>query len=131
MSYQANSQRSMADFDQILIWTVMILFGLGLVMVYSASIVIAEDSRGAGGSSYYLIRHAAYIFVGLLLGALAFQIPMQRWQQYSSYLFLFGVFRVFRGGKFRLMGGIRPKDGRLRISISWSRDKLRTRRQIS
>ena len=92
MSYQANSQRSMADFDQILIWTVMILFGLGLVMVYSASIVIAEDSRGAGGSSYYLIRHAAYIFVGLLLGALAFQIPMQRWQQYSSYLFLFGVF---------------------------------------
>ncbi len=91
MSYQANSQRSMADFDQILVWTVMILFGLGLVMVYSASIVIAEDSHGTGGN-YYLIRHAAYILVGLLLGALAFQVPMQRWQQYSSYLFLFGVF---------------------------------------
>ena len=26
------------------------------------------------------------------MGVLAFQIPMQMWQQYSSYLFLFGVF---------------------------------------
>lgn len=92
MNYQANSQRSMADFDQILIWTVIILFGLGLVMVYSASIAIADDSRGAGGSSYYLIRHAAYLCVGLLIATLAFQIPMQMWQQYSSYLLLFGVF---------------------------------------
>ena len=92
MSYQASSQRKMADFDQTLIWTVMILFGLGLVMVYSASIAIAEDSRSAVGSSYYLIRHAAYLFVGFMIGMLAFQVPMQMWQQYSSYLLLFGVF---------------------------------------
>lgn len=92
MSYQASNQRNMADFDQMLIWTAMILFGLGLVMVYSASIAIAEDSRSAVGSSYYLIRHAAYLFVGFMIGTLAFQVPMQMWQQYSSYLLLFGVF---------------------------------------
>lgn len=101
MSYQANNQRNMADFDQILVWTVMILFGLGLVMVYSASIAIAEDSRGAGGSSYYLIRHAAYLFVGMLIGVLAFQVPMQMWQQYSSYLLLFGVFFTRLGADTR------------------------------
>lgn len=92
MSYPANSKRSEADFDQILIWIVVTLFSLGLVMVYSASIAIAEGWRGEGGSIYYLIRHAVYLVVGLLLGLLAFQVPMQQWQRYSSYLLLLGVF---------------------------------------
>ncbi len=96
MNYQVNTQKqpqkNLSDFDQTLVWTVLFLLGLGLVMVYSASIAIAEAGRGTGGlSSYYLIRHIIYMMVGLLLGWLAFQVPMRSWQQYSAWIFLFGI----------------------------------------
>ncbi|MDP1557949.1 MAG: putative lipid II flippase FtsW [Nitrosomonas sp.] len=91
MSHPINSHESLPDFDRILIWTILILLGLGLVMVYSASIAIAEAGRGIGGYGYYLIRHIAYLMVGGLIGLMAFQVPMRIWQQYSTYVFLFGA----------------------------------------
>ena len=88
-----NSQKRymMPDFDQALIWCVLLLLCLGLVMVYSASIAIAEAQFGVEGSGHYLIRQSLYLGVGLLLGFMAFQVPMIDWQKYSTYLFLFGV----------------------------------------
>lgn len=91
MSAQINTHKGLADLDQILIWTVLFLLGLGLVMVYSASIAIAEAGHGLGGSSFYLIRHAAYMAVGLLFALLAFQVPMRSWQKYSPYLLMVGT----------------------------------------
>ena len=78
-----------ADFDQALIWTAILLLSLGLVMVYSASISIAE-ADGSGYPAYFLIRHAAYVAAGLLVAVFAFQIPMESWQKYSFHLFLLG-----------------------------------------
>ncbi len=88
-----NSQKRymMPDFDQALVWCVLLLLCLGLVMVYSASIAIAEAQFGVEGSGHYLIRQSLYLGVGLLLGFMAFQVPMIDWQKYSTYLFLFGV----------------------------------------
>ncbi len=88
-----NSQKRymMPDFDQALVWCVLLLLCLGLVMVYSASIAIAEAQFGVEGSGHYLIRQSLYLGVGLLLGFMAFQVPMTDWQKYSTYLFLFGV----------------------------------------
>lgn len=91
MNSSINNYKNLPDFDQILIWTILILLGLGLVMVYSASIAIAESVRGIGGSGYYLLRHVAYLVVGLLIGLVAFQIPMKVWQQYSTYVLLLGA----------------------------------------
>ena len=91
MTYQANNQKNSVDLDQGLIWTVVFLLGLGLVMVYSASIAIADAGRGAGGAGYYLIRHTAYLAVGLLLGLLAFLVPMRAWQKYAVHLLAFGT----------------------------------------
>jgi len=91
MIHQANNQKIAVDLDQGLIWTVVFLLGLGMVMVYSASIAIAEAGRGAGGVGYYLIRHAAYLTVGLLLGLLAFLVPMRAWQKYAVHLLAFGT----------------------------------------
>lgn len=91
MIHQANNQKSSVDLDQGLIWTVVFLLGLGLVMVYSASIAIADAGRGAGGAGYYLIRHVAYLAVGLLLGLLAFLVPMRAWQKYAVHLLAFGT----------------------------------------
>jgi len=81
-----------AEFDEGLVWAAVLLLGLGLVMVYSASIAIAEGSRVSGHqSTYYLTRHALSVAVGVAAGVAAFQIPLRLWQQAAPYLFLFGA----------------------------------------
>jgi len=81
-----------SEYDQGLVWAVILLLGLGLVMVYSASIAIAEGSRVTGQQPmYYLMRHALFVAIGIVLGAAAFQIPLRLWQQAAPYLFLIGA----------------------------------------
>lgn len=93
MIYQADNQkqRILADFDQALVWSAVLLLSIGLIMIYSASIAIAEAQFGADRTGYYLLRHSAYLAVGLLLGLVAFQVPMRIWQKYVTYLFLISV----------------------------------------
>jgi len=51
-----------------------LLLTLGLVMVYSSSIAIAEGGRFTGYQpAYYLIRHGVFLFVGLMAGFVCFQ----------------------------------------------------------
>jgi cell division protein FtsW len=81
-----------ADYDQGLVWAVAMLLAMGLVMVYSSSIAIAEASRMTGHQPmYFLLRHALFIAVGLAAGVMAFQVPMRLWQQAALPLFLLGV----------------------------------------
>ena len=93
MIYQANNQkqRVLADYDQALVWSVVLLLSIGLIMIYSASIAIAEAQFGADRAGYYLLRHSAYLAVGLLLGLVTFQVPMRIWQKYVTYLFMISV----------------------------------------
>ncbi len=90
MIYQANNPkpRVMTHFDQALVWSAMLLLSIGLVMIYSASIAIAEAQFGTDRAMHYLLRHGIYLVVGLLMGLLAFQVPMQLWQKFVSYLFM-------------------------------------------
>jgi cell division protein FtsW len=82
----------LADYDQGLMWTVGMLLGIGLVMVYSSSIAIAEASRATGQQPmYFLVRHALFIAVGLAAAVVAFQVPLRLWQQSALPLFLLGV----------------------------------------
>lgn len=82
-----------ANYDQMLVWVTLILLGLGLVMVYSASIAIAEADKALGHQSvYYLIRQSIFIVLGLMVGAVSFQIPVAWWQKMAPYLFLLGLF---------------------------------------
>ena len=81
-----------AEYDSVLTWIVIALLSLGLVMVYSSSIATAEAAKSTGyQQGYYLMRHGLYIFLGLLAGALVFQIPSNTWQKISLYLFMAGV----------------------------------------
>lgn len=81
-----------AIYDQMLLWVTFVLLGLGLVMVYSASIAIAEADKAVGHqSTYYLIRQAIFIIIGLAAGFITFQIPVGWWQKTAPYLFLFGL----------------------------------------
>ena len=46
------------SYDQTLLWVVLCLLGISLVMVYSASIAIAEADKGVGhNSSYYPVSY--------------------------------------------------------------------------
>ncbi len=81
-----------ASYDQMLLWVTFILLGLGLVMVYSASIAIAEADKAVGHqSTYFLIRQTIFIAIGLVAGFVTFQIPIAWWQKMAPSLFLVGL----------------------------------------
>ena len=50
-------------YDRVLLGVTLVLMGIGVVMVYSASIVSAEARTGDG--AYYLERQAAFCTLGL------------------------------------------------------------------
>jgi cell division protein FtsW len=92
MFYSDVKGRSTAEYDFALLWAALLLFALGLVMVYSASIAIAEASRATGQQpAYYLMRQGAYLAVSFVLAVAAFQLPLAVWQRGALYLFLLGV----------------------------------------
>jgi cell division protein FtsW len=89
------SNKSLIDkpsFDHGLFWVSMILIGIGLVMVYSSSIALAEASKKYGNfSEYFLIRQTLFICISVIAGFITFLIPIRSWQKVSPYLFLFGL----------------------------------------
>ncbi len=90
-NWNAVARPANSEIDPLLLWPAIGLLFLGLVMVYSASIAMAEGSRFTGNqSAYFLIRHGIFLIVGLGAAAAAFQVPMRLWQQVSSWLFVAG-----------------------------------------
>ncbi|HSN39465.1 MAG TPA: putative lipid II flippase FtsW [Burkholderiales bacterium] len=82
----------LAEYDRILVWLTVLLLGIGLVMVYSASIAIAEGSRATGHQpAYYLVRHGIFIAASIVLAVITFQIPIRLWQQSALSLFVAGL----------------------------------------
>jgi cell division protein FtsW len=81
-----------SSLDQALLWSAVLLAAIGLVMVYSASIAMAEAERFTGfRPSYFLIRHSVYMGVGLAVGFALFRVPVWLWQKSSPWLFLIGT----------------------------------------
>ena len=77
------------EYDSGLLWAAVLLLGFGLVMVYSASIAMAEASAFTGGrATYFLARHAVFLVFAVIAGMLAFQVPMRLWQRAAPALFL-------------------------------------------
>jgi cell division protein FtsW len=99
------------NYDQALLWVTLILLGIGLVMVYSASIAIAEADKAVGNnSSYYLMRQSVFIVISLLAAVVAFNVPISMWQKFAPYLFLLGLallILVLIPGIGRVVGGSR------------------------
>ena len=87
-----NPARRDSSLDQALLWSALLLGAIGLVMVYSASIAMAEAERFTGfRPSYFLVRHGIYLAVGLAVGAAIFRVPVWLWQKSSPWLFLAGA----------------------------------------
>jgi len=92
LNHPVNLRSAGQEYDSALIWVTVLLLGFGMVMVYSASIAIAEASRVTGNSAvYYLSRHAAYVLVSLVAGGLVFQVPLRISQRAAPILFVVGL----------------------------------------
>jgi cell division protein FtsW len=84
-------RRLPSEVDLTLLWSGLILLLLGTVMVYSASIAIAESAKYTGNHpAYFLVRHGVFLTIGLIVGGLAFQVPLPTWQKISPWLFVTG-----------------------------------------
>jgi len=81
-----------AEYDRSLAWAALLLAALGLVMVYSSSIAIAEASRHTGGhSAHYLLRHAIALAFGVAAALGVFLVPSRHWQRAAPWLFVAAV----------------------------------------
>ena len=84
--------RRESSFDPGLIWSAALLAAIGLVMVYSASVAMASSEKFTGyRASYFLVRHAIYLSMGLVVAAAFFRVPLWLWQKSAPWLFLLGT----------------------------------------
>jgi len=78
----------MMEYDQLLVWAVLSLTLIGLVMVYSASITLADGPKYSSYSSnHFLIRHLISLAIALGVGIWTFKIPSKVWDRYSPIIF--------------------------------------------
>ncbi len=86
------AQPAMPEYDRSLAWAAFLLVSTGLVMVYSASIAIAESSRfTSGNSAYFLVRQSLFLGVALFAALLTFMVPVGFWQKGAPWFFLGGL----------------------------------------
>jgi len=78
-----------AGFDQTLTLLVVALLAFGLVMVYSASVALPDNPKGARLSElHFLVRHALAIGIGIVAALLALQVPIAVWEKWAPWLFV-------------------------------------------
>jgi cell division protein FtsW len=83
------SRTCMRRFDLWLVLVAATLLALGLLMVYSASIALADGPRYAAyGQYYFVLRHATFLGLGIFVGACCLMVPIRSWQRLSVLLFL-------------------------------------------
>ena len=88
------TRSSIGQWDQTLLWAVALLTLIGVVMVYSASITLANGAgREAAQTGHsYLVRHVFSLAVAVFIGLMAFQIPTKVWDRLAPLIFLFTIF---------------------------------------
>lgn len=80
------------ELDYPLLVAVLVLLSLGVVMVYSASIALAEADRHIGfQSGYFFTRQLIYVGVGLMVGWASFHVRLDIWKKYALPLFGLGA----------------------------------------
>lgn len=82
----------MRNYDAPLVLASVTLLTLGLLMVYSASIALADGPRYASyGRFYFVVRHGLFLTTGLIAGAVVLSMPMRFWQRMAVPGFMFAL----------------------------------------
>ena len=92
--------------DKKLLGTALLILVLGIVILGSASISIAEQQTGK--PFYYLLRQLGYAGVGVFLAVLLFTVPIAVWERVGPILIVVSMFLlllVFIPGLGRTVNG--------------------------
>jgi cell division protein FtsW len=76
--------------DRVLFVATLLLVGLGIVIVYSASVAVAELRYQASG--FFLKRHVLRAFLGLLAMLVVMRIDYHHWQKFAGLGMLASIF---------------------------------------
>lgn len=83
---------SMLEYDQPLVWVVLLLLLTGVVMVYSASIGLPDSPKYANYKNHhFLMRQSMFVIIGLTAGLFAFRVKIEQWQRAAPLLFSFAL----------------------------------------
>ena len=78
--------------DQALVWVAVALLMWGMVMVYSASIAMPDNPRFARyAQTHFLTRHIISLVLGCAVALLAFQVPMETWENWARPMFVLAL----------------------------------------
>jgi cell division protein FtsW len=79
--------------DHALISVLFCLLAVGLIFVYSASIPLADHPENARLTPHHFaLKHAFAIALALLMGVVAFQIPVSLWNRFAPLMFVLALF---------------------------------------
>ena len=85
LSYaRSTGQPRRYSFDGWIIWTVVALLMVGLVMVASAPISVADHE--SGNPFAYFERQMLFVFLGVLVAGVAMLVPTDVWEKHSIVL---------------------------------------------
>lgn len=90
MAAGANKPVKILLYDRCLLFATLAVILMGLMMVYSASIVISEKMYG--GPFHFVMRQAAFLGLGLIIALFVVRVRIQRWQELGGKLFLLSMF---------------------------------------
>ncbi len=82
------TRASLPSVDGALMGVVLALIVFGTVMVYSASISLADSPRYNVAPTHFLLRHLVSLTIAFLAAAVAFSIPMSQWQKLAPWAFV-------------------------------------------
>ena len=75
-------------FDGPLVMVVAALVMLGTVMVYSASISLADSPKYGTAPAHFLVRHLMALAMAFLVATAAFQVRLSVWQKLAPWIFV-------------------------------------------
>lgn len=87
-----SARTTINNIDVPLLTVVSLLAAFGLLMVYSASIALADGPQYRNyGHYYFIIRHTLFLGLGVGLAGAASLIPMRAWEKMAIPLFVFVI----------------------------------------
>jgi cell division protein FtsW len=78
-----------STFDRSYIVIGVAMYMIGLIMVASSSMPIAE--RLFGNPFHFMIRHTIYIGLSVIIAGIVMQVPLSAWHKHSTNLLIFGI----------------------------------------
>lgn len=87
--FSTGTDKAPAYFDAVIVVTAIALASIGLIIVTSASIPVAE--RLFANPFHFTLRHVIYLILACLAAMVTVQIPMQWWRQGNAYLLLLAI----------------------------------------